>query len=225
MQLHIALGEPVRMRRSSITIRRPLAPLARGVVAIVAIAAIATPIVAATDAAALTERQRAQRTNVYVQGDSLTVGSGPAIRRKLRKSVNRVWVDARVGRHAYTGLARTKHSRAARRSRVWVMALGTNDAPSARMLRRHVRASLKASGRKRDVVWVTVQRPGGYSRVNRMLRRHARSHPRLHVVDWALHVKRNPWLLAGDRVHATHRGYDIRATMIARKARQLARTG
>ena len=225
LQFVSAVGNPCRMSRSSITIRQPLAPLARGVVAIAAIAAIATPVVAATDAAAMTDRQRAQRTNVYVQGDSLTVGSSQAIRRKLRRSVNRVWVDARIGRHASTGLARTKRSRAARRSRVWVMALGTNDAPSKGTVRRQVRQSLKASGKKRDVVWVTIQRPGKYGRVNRMLRRYAKSHPRLHIVDWARYVKRHPRLLARDRVHATHRGYDVRAAMIARKARHLARTG
>lgn len=183
------------------------------------------PIVAATDASALTDRQRAQRTSVYVQGDSLTVGSGHAIRRKLRRNVNHVWVDAQIGRHTSTGLARTKYSRAARRSRVWVMALGTNDAPSTRTIRRQVRASLRASGKKRDVVWVTIQRPGQYGRVNRMLRSYAKSHRRLHIVDWAAQVKRNPWLLAGDRVHATPRGYEVRAAMIAKKARHLARTG
>lgn len=213
------------MRRSRITIRQPLTHLARAAVAFATVIALATPVVTPPDAAAQTDRQRAKRTNVYVQGDSLTVGSRKAIRRKLRKSVRRVYVDARSGRHTSTGLRRTKRSRAARRSRVWVMALGTNDAPNRRTVRRHVRASLKASGKKRDVIWVTIQRPGGYKPVNRMLRRYAKSHKRLHIVDWARYVKRHPRLLARDRVHATHRGYNVRARMIAKKARHLARTG
>lgn len=58
-----------------------------------------------------------------------------------------------------------------------------------------------------------------------MLRKYARSHSRLHVVDWAKHVNRNPWLLGSDRVHATYQGYEVRAAKIARKAKRLARTG
>jgi lysophospholipase L1-like esterase len=213
------------MLGNNITIGHPLPSVVRGVLIMAAVAAIAAPVVVPTDAAAQSDRQRAKRTNVYVQGDSLTVGSKSAIRRKLRKGVKNVWVDAQVGRHTSYGLARTKQAWAAKNSRVWVMALGTNDAPSASTMKHHVRTSLRAAGKNRDVVWVTIRRPGTYATVNRMLRSYASSHRRLYVVDWARYVRHHRATLGPDRVHATPHGYEVRATMIARKARRLARAG
>ncbi|MCH9815732.1 MAG: hypothetical protein K0U64_04675 [Actinomycetia bacterium] len=186
--------------------------------------ALLVPTALPATASAATGKERAQRTNVYVQGDSLTVGSGRGIERKLNPSVNKVTVDAQVGRHTRTGLARTKGAKSASKSRVWVMALGTNDAPNRSTIKQQVKQSLKMSGRKRQVVWVTIQRPGSYGTVNKMLRKYAKRKDRLHVVDWAKKTNERPSLLAGDRVHATHTGYEVRAEMISERVREIART-
>lgn len=171
---------------------------------------------------ALTSAQRARQTRVYVQGDSLTVGAAPYLRRMLKGRVKGLSVDAHIGRHTSTGLSRTRGSASARRAGVWVMALGTNDAPSPRTVKRQVRQSLRLAGRNRSVIWVTLVRPGGYESVNRMLRKYAQRQPRLHVVDWAKQTQQNRSVLAGDRVHATSEGYRIRAAMIAREAQVVA---
>lgn len=194
-------------------------------------AALATVAVApvmsapAANAATSAEKAQARRTAVYVQGDSLTVGAGPYLQRTLRGDVKRVSVDAQVGRFTATGMHRLAQSGSARGSKVWVVALGTNDGPDPRALKRHVTRSLRLAGPRRDVIWLTVERPGGYGRVNRMLRQMDRGNDRLHVVDWAGYVHKHPSALAGDGVHATARGYQVRANMIAATALQLAQNG
>lgn len=182
---------------------------------------VATPAQALTKA----EKQRGQRTSVYVEGDSLTVGAGPVIKRKLRSNVQSVGVDAEVGRFTATGMSRLAQDRRAQRARIWVVALGTNDGPDPAALKRHVNRSLRMAGPNREVIWVTVVRPGGYNRVNRMLRATDRKADRLHVVDWARAVRRSPGLIGGDGVHGTARGYEVRGSMIASEALQLARQG
>lgn len=186
-----------------------------------ALAALTTvpPAGAVTDA----ERQRGLRTGVFVEGDSLTVGSAAAIRRGLGRHVRSVGVDAAVGRFTGPGLADLASDPRARHSRIWVVALGTNDGPDARRIRGHVNRSLRLAGPEREVVWLTVRRPGGYDRVNRMLRRMDRRSDRLHLIDWARLTARNPRLLAGDGVHATAQGYRMRGQLIARTALYLAR--
>lgn len=191
-----------------------------------AMAAAATPVLLGgpAHAASKAEQAQGQRTDVYVQGDSLTVGAGPRIKQRLGKSVRSVSVDAQVGRFTSTGIKRLAQDPQAKRARVWVIALGTNDGPDARALKRHVRRSLALAGPERDVIWLTVQRPGGYQSVNRMLRQSA-DNDRLHVIDWAKVTNDHPRLLSGDRVHATAHGYQVRGDMIAEKALELAQRG
>ena len=197
---------------------RTTALIAAALTTIVAVPALSAPAHAASAA----EKARAQKTNVYVQGDSLTVGAGPYLRRNLGKDVRTVAVDAEVGRFTATGMSRLASSGSAKRSKVWVVALGTNDGPDPQALKRHVVRSLQLAGPNRKVIWLTVERPGGYSRVNAMLRQLDRGQDRLHVVDWARHVHEHRGLLAGDGVHATATGYQVRAALIARTARTLA---
>jgi lysophospholipase L1-like esterase len=169
------------------------------------------------------ERERGLRTRVYVEGDSLTVGCAPAIRRTLRRHVRDVALDAAVGRFTDPGLSALARDPRARRARVWVVALGTNDGPDPRRIRNHVNRSLRLAGPRREVIWLTVRRPGGYGRVNRVLRSMDRRSDRLHLIDWAGITARHPGLLASDGVHATPRGYRIRGALIARTALFLAR--
>lgn len=195
-------------------------PLATGV----AVIALTVGVVPLANAASPAERAEGRRSSVYVQGDSLTVGAGPYIKQQLRTDVKDVAVDAEVGRFTATGMRRLAKSGSAQRSKVWVVALGTNDAPDPRSLRRHVVRSLKLAGPQRQVVWLTVQRPGPYGRVNTMLRRLDRQADRLTVVDWARHVHAHPGLIGGDGVHATATGYRVRGAMISETALRLART-
>ncbi len=183
-----------------------------------AVSAMTAAVGATPPAAAATKAEKRQwaKTRVYVQGDSLTVGSAAPLRSQLSGKVRRTTVDAAIGRHTATGLTRLAKDPRARRSRVWVVALGTNDAPDPGAIRNHVRRSLRLAGPKRDVIWLTLRRPGGYDRVNSMLRSLDRKRERLHVVDWARKTYSSGWLLRGDGVHATHNGYRTRAQMITR---------
>lgn len=190
-----------------------------------ALAVPATGAVSPAAAATRAEKQRGLHTSVYVQGDSLTVGSSARIKGQLGHQVRAVGVDAQVGRFTATGMSRLARDRRADRARVWVVALGTNDGPDAGRIKRYVMRSLRLAGDSREVIWVTLVRPGGYERVNRMLRTLDGQSDRLHVVDWARVVQRNPGLIAGDGVHGTARGYRVRGDLIARTALTLARQG
>ena len=179
---------------------------------------------AATSASAASkaERQQWAQTRVYVQGDSLTVGTTGPLSAKIGGKVSKLHVDAQIGRHTATGMARLAKDPRARRSPVWVVALGTNDAPNPTAIRNHVKRSLRLAGKNRQVVWLTLRRPGGYERVNTMLRDLERSRNRLHVVDWASRTNQQRHLITGDGVHATHGGYQVRAEMIAQKTLHVA---
>ncbi|MEI2715915.1 MAG: hypothetical protein V9E98_02785 [Candidatus Nanopelagicales bacterium] len=190
--------------------------------------AIAVPLVgSATPASAVTkqEKMRGQQTNVYVQGDSLTVGAAPVIKHRLGPDVAEVAVDAQVGRFTETGVKRLARDGHAQRSRVWVVALGTNDGPDPQRLRHFVTRTLSMAGPQREVIWLTVHRPGGYGRVNTMLRKYDAADDRLHLVDWARTVQQRPGLIAGDGVHGTAAGYQVRGALISDLARTLAQQG
>lgn len=190
------------------------------IVSPVPVAATAAPAAGVSPAAL----QRAQSTGVYVEGDSLTVGAADPLRRRLRHQVRDVGIDAEIGRFTATGMSRLAGDARAHRSRLWVVALGTNDSPDPARIRGFVRQSLRLAGPSRQVVWLTLVRPGGYGAVNTMLRRLDRRHDRLHVVDWARTVERTPGLIGADGVHATSHGYAVRGAMIAGTVVSLART-
>lgn len=149
--------------------------------------------------------------SVFVEGDSLTVGSSSAIRLNLRSVVRRVTVDAQVGRNTPAGIGRLH---AGRHARVWVVALGTNDAPSPRSMRQHVRTVLKRAG-DRQVLWVSVWRSPAYRAVNRMLSSMDSREAGLSVLRWDRFIRRHPRLLASDGIHLTPAGYQVRGRMIA----------
>ena len=154
---------------------------------------------------------------LFVEGDSLTVGSSAAIKANLRSEFRRITVDAQVGRNTPTGVGRL---RAGRNASVWVVALGTNDAPSPTAMRRHVRTVLKRAG-QRPVLWVSVWRSPAYGKVNRMLSTLDAKSTQLAVLRWDLYIRQHPRLLAGDRIHLTPAGYQVRGRMIADAVRAL----
>lgn len=154
---------------------------------------------------------------LFVEGDSLTVGSSSAIKANLRSDFRRITVDAQVGRNTPTGVSRLG---AGRDASVWVVALGTNDSPSPWAMKKHVNTVLKRAG-NRPVLWVSVWRSPAYGKVNRMLTRMDRGSSQLSVLRWDLFIKQHPRLLAGDGIHLTSVGYQVRGRMIADAVRAL----
>ena len=154
---------------------------------------------------------------LFVEGDSLTVGSSSAIKANLRSDFRRITVDAQVGRNTPTGVSRLG---AGRDASVCLVALGTNDPPSPWAMKKHVDTVLKRAG-KRPVLWVSVWRSPAYGKVNRMLTRMDRGSSQLSVLRWDLFIKQHPRLLAGDGIHLTSAGYQVRGRMIADAVRAL----
>jgi hypothetical protein len=176
--------------------------------AVVGAVALTGPAVAATPAPS---------GMLFVEGDSLTVGSSSAIKSHLRTDFRRIAVDAQVGRSTATGVGRLG---AGRNASVWVVALGTNDSPSPWAMRQHVKTVLKRAG-DRPVLWVSVWRSPAYGKVNRMLSALDTSSTQLSVLRWDLFIKEHPRLLASDRIHLTPAGYEVRGRMIADAVRAL----
>jgi hypothetical protein len=168
-------------------------------------------------AAGGTSADDTSRGVLFVQGDSLTVGSKKAIRHNLRGQFRTIKVDAEVGRSTTTGIQRLYGGR---KANVWVVALGTNDGPDPKAMRRHVRTVLKRAG-DRQVLWVSVWRSPDYKRLNRMLSRVDRKSTQLSVLRWDKVIKHDRGLLASDGVHLTVEGYKVRGRMIADAVRSL----
>lgn len=154
---------------------------------------------------------------LFVEGDSLTLGSSSSIQANLAGEFLTITVDAEVGRSTPTGISRLA---AGQTANVWVVALGTNDAPDVVTMRRNVKAVLASAG-SRPVLWVSVWRSESYLPVNRMLSRQDRKNKQLTVLRWDKFISKNPTLLAEDGVHLTAEGYEIRGRMIADAVRGL----
>ncbi len=174
---------------------------------------LAEPSVAPAAPALLTAHQ-VRATSVYVVGDSLTVGTRPYLKAKLAKRVRRVTIRASIGETTSSGISQLR-SAAARHARVWVIALGTNDAPSAARTRSQVHRVMRMAKGKHRVVWVNVVRPGGYQRVNKALRGQDRRFHDLAVIDWSRFIAQHRRYLAGDGVHLNAAGYRKRGEVIA----------
>lgn len=183
-----------------------------------------TPSLRSASAASKAKRAatiRAKKTSVFVVGDSLTVGSRSSIASNLRKKTRSVRISAQVGRFTPQGV-NILRSGQARKARVWVVALGTNDGANPGAMRKQVRKVMKLA-KNRQVVWLTIVRPGSYERVNRMLISESRKKKNLTVANWAQVVRKNRKLLNGDRVHLTHRGYAVRGKFVASHAISVAK--
>ena len=150
-------------------------------------------------------------------GDSLSVGTAPYLRTRLRGyRIDRIHD---VGLHAYDAAAIVARSRGALPP-ILVVSAGTNDDP--RIVSTFIRAVsriLASSGPRRCVIWPTIVRPPAagatYDGLNRALARAAARHPNLVLVDWVRMVGRHPRWLSNDGVHVTSAGYRARASAIA----------
>jgi lysophospholipase L1-like esterase len=150
-------------------------------------------------------------------GDSLSVGTAPYLRARLRGyRVARVYD---TGLHAYDAAAIVARART-RLPAVLVVSAGTNDDPRiVSTFTQAISAIVEAAGDSRCVVWPTIVRPPAvgatYEGFNRALRRAAVRHPNLVLVDWVGMVRRHPWWLSDDGVHVGVAGYRARAAAIA----------
>ncbi|MGH8735312.1 MAG: hypothetical protein ACREVB_16630, partial [Burkholderiales bacterium] len=147
-------------------------------------------------------------------GDSLAVGT-----QGLLRDVLPGWgveTDAKTSRPTAEGVARLE-ARSDDLSSVLAVSLGSNDSPGeTSAFRAQVERVVDLAGPNRCVLWFEIRRPPlngvSYAGFNRVLRRVARSHDNLHIVDAV-------GQLAGDGVHLTPAGYRTRAEALADEAR------
>jgi hypothetical protein len=160
----------------------------------------------------------AQDRSLFVNGDSLAVGTQPYLPSALPGWTIRT--SAEVSRHAFQGPGVLRA--AGPLPNVIAVSLGTNDDPrQVSGFRRAVRATMAVAGPSRCVVWATILRPrvagASYTGYNRALKAEARARPNLKVVRWRKLVHRHPEWLADDGVHVDGVGYLARARAFARK--------
>jgi lysophospholipase L1-like esterase len=156
-------------------------------------------------------------TTILDLGDSLSVGTDPYLRKRLRGY--RIQRRYDVGLHAYVAATIVSRSRASLPD-VLVISAGTNDDP--RMVpafRQSIAEILGAAGDDRCVVWPTISRPpaagASYDGFNRALVQASHRHRNLVLVGWAGMVRRHPGWLSRDGVHVSVAGYRARAAAIA----------
>jgi GDSL-like Lipase/Acylhydrolase family len=187
----------------------------RIVFALLLVAACATG-----SAAAVAAPHRSSARTLYIDGDSLSVGTGWYLSTYLPGWTFRGTVA--VSRHAYQGVYAVElRAREGLLERVVVVDLGTNDDPSAvSRFRADVREVVRVAGPSRCVVWSTINRPpyngvsyDGYNATLAVLDARYRN---LHVFDWAGLARAHPEWFGPDGVHPTAAGYRARAAGLAR---------
>lgn len=135
-------------------------------------------------------------------GDSLGVGSDPYLRQEVHQ---RLHTDSEVGRTALEGLQRLRHHGHAA---VLVFALGTNDSNNLEYRRTLIK--VRRARPKACLVLVSIHKPGA-----KALNRTQRMIPGAKIAPWNHLVAQKPSLLASDGIHATARGYRLRARLIS----------
>jgi lysophospholipase L1-like esterase len=169
---------------------------------------------------ALASQSRSAARTLYVDGDSLSVGTGWYLSSYLHGWTLRGTVA--VSRHASEGVAAVEQrARQGVLERVVVVDLGTNDDPSAvSRFRGYVLDVIRAAGPSRCVIWSTINRPPyngiSYDGYNAALRALDARYRNLHVFDWAGLAKSHPEWFGPDGVHPTNAGYRARAAALAR---------
>jgi hypothetical protein len=156
-------------------------------------------------------------------GDSLAVGV-----RSLLPAALPTWkmeVLARVGRPLAEGMSVLSGLDLSHPGQPTVLAISlfTNDDPShVSALEAAVRRTIALVGSRGCAIWATIARPPvngvSYRAANALLARLATDNPRLRLVPWAERVAATPQLLAGDGVHASPAGYQLRAQLYAQAA-------
>jgi lysophospholipase L1-like esterase len=182
------------------------------------------PILTTVTALALLAPAGARAQGVFVDGDSLAVGTEPYLDDALPGW--NVRTSATVSRHAAEGAGVLRS--AGRLPRVIAVSLGTNDDPrSTAAFRSAIDDVVSAAGPGRCIVWATIRRPPvagtGYKGYNEVLREEARERDGFKLVRWTKLVARHPEWLAEDGVHVDATGYRARAAAFAEKIRACRR--
>jgi hypothetical protein len=164
----------------------------------------------------------AQEQRLFVDGDSLAVGTQPYFPALLPGWDIRT--SAAVSRHAFEGPA-VLRSMGSALAPVVAVSLGTNDDPrNTGAFRSAIRDVMAVAGPSRCVVWATIQRPPvagtPYTAYNAILRAEGRRRPNLKVVRWRRLVRAHPEWLGPDRVHVDGVGYRARARAYADQIRR-----
>ena len=159
---------------------------------------------------------------LFVDGDSLAVGTKPYLPHELRGW--KVTQSASVSRHAADG-ADVLRGYGSSLPRVIHVSLGTNDDPNqVDAFRSAIRAVMDVVGPHRCVVWTNIVRPAvagaSYAGYNRALTRESHLRDNLRVVNWVRMVRENPQWVVGDGVHVNADGYRARAKAIANSVRR-----
>jgi hypothetical protein len=159
---------------------------------------------------------------LLVDGDSLAVGTAPYLPRELDRW--KVVQSTSVSMHANEGAA-VMRAFGRRLPRVIHVSLGTNDDPrSVDAFRSAIGDVMAVAGARRCVVWANIVRPAvagaSYAGYNRVLAQESQPRKNLRVVNWARLVRENPHWLAGDGVHVSAEGYQVRARAVARSVRR-----
>lgn len=155
---------------------------------------------------------------LYVQGDSLMVGTDPYLKGLLPGwSVSE---SVKTGRSLPEGLALLRKV-ADRLPPVVIVGLGTNDdADYPASFEAGVQQIMGLAGPRRCVIWVDVYRPGPgdhYNRFNQILEALQSSYSNLLVASWSRLAARHPEWFSGDLVHPGPDGYQARARMLVEK--------
>ena len=162
----------------------------------------------------------AEGRGVFVNGDSLAVGTRPYLAGELPGWSVRT--SATISRHAFEGASVLRS--AGKLPKVIAVSLGTNDDPrSASAFEDAVEDLVRAAGDERCVVWATIRRPrvagASYREYNAVLRHQARERKNFKLVRWTKLVNQHPEWLAADGVHVDAAGYQARAEAYAEKIR------
>jgi lysophospholipase L1-like esterase len=161
---------------------------------------------------------------LFVNGDSLAVGTEPYLPRDLAGW--RVTQSASISRHAYEG-AGILRSYGSALPRVVYVSLGTNDDPrDLAGFRTAIRAVMAAAGPRRCVVWTNIVRPAvagtSYAGYNHVLRLEDKARRNLRTVNWVRISRAHPEWFGPDHVHVTAAGYQVRAARIATAVKHCA---
>jgi hypothetical protein len=170
---------------------------------------------------ACTAAAPAEAKRLFVNGDSLAVGTQPYFPGALPGWSIRT--SASISRHAFEGPGVLRATGSL--PPYVAVSLGTNDDPRHTSgFRSAIRQTMAVVGKDRCVVWATIRRPpvagASYSGYNQVLKAEARARANLKVVRWRRMVDHHPEWLAGDGVHVSAAGYSARARAFAKKLRR-----
>ncbi|MCU1500591.1 MAG: hypothetical protein JWM47_4544 [Acidimicrobiales bacterium] len=164
---------------------------------------------------AVTGLPRSAIGHVFIEGDSLAVGSDPVVKQRLGSGWT-VTTDAAIGRHVSEG----RDAIVANGSlpEVVVVELGTNDyGISDATWRGYIDDICNHCGPSRHVVWVNLKSSAvSFASMNASLAAKAVTHSNLAILDWAGLVDSEGITLdASVHVHPDSAGYRKRAKLIA----------